>query len=126
MEDLGGHEVRVAVRGERERVVVRHERIDEAQDVRDRPPLDREQPAPDELRPARRGDDVDAVGELVRRDRVEVEDPPVAGRERVHVRVAVALSEEGDEPQELHQQLVVAQRRKSRDEAVGRGAVLRP
>ena len=37
-EDLGGHEVRVAVRGERERVVVRHERIDEAQDVRDRPP----------------------------------------------------------------------------------------
>ena len=49
----------------------------------------------------------------------------MAGRERVHVRVAVALSEEGDEPQELHQQLVVAQRRKSRDEPVCRGAVLR-
>ena len=50
----------------------------------------------------------------------------MAGRERVHVRVAVALAEVGDEPQELDQQLVVAQRREPRDEPVGRGAVLRP
>jgi hypothetical protein len=55
-----------------------------------------------------------------------VEDPPVAARERVHVRVAVALAQEGDEPQELDEQLVVGERRKSRDQPVGRGPVLRP
>ena len=124
VQDLRRHEVGVAVRGARQRVVVGHERIDEPEHVRDRLAVDRDEFVADELRAAGRGDDVDAVRELVCGKGIEVEHATVVG-ERVHVRVAVTLAEERDQPEQLDHQLVVVELREARDQPVGGRTVVR-
>ena len=102
------------------RVVGGYERPDELENAVDRNALDRDQPATDERR-VPGVDDIDAVREVVEANRIEMQRlavPRVAGEE---TRMAVARSEERDDPQDPDEELVARDRRCSLRQVVHLG-----
>ena len=107
-EDLRGGEVLRQEPAEARLVVVRHERPHQLDDLVDRPVADRGHASPRQVLGSERADDVEAVGEVVEPQRVDVQ-PARVLVERVHRRVAVARAGERGQAHHPDDELVPAQ-----------------